>query len=374
MKKILFIEDDPILGPIYEAQLKTAGFDVTRAVDGEAGLGALQMMRPDLIVLDIMLPKISGVELLQIIRSSSGVSEIPVLVFTNSFQDDTLERVRQLGANRILSKSRFIPREVVAVINQVLNGSPGAAMVSLGEPPTDKTITENFRKQLSEQLASCRQYAAEIIRRTASDARLPFIRSLRTSVRHLTGMASAVGLKCQAYFCEAFEAFLDELCEQPSRITASSVRTVSQGVDFLFDAFDLTKTLQSPDDLKFRVLLVDDDPISRRAVQVALGRIKQQALECGTTSEALTLAAERTFDLIFVDMDMPEMSGAELCAQFRSSETNRVTPVIFVTGHTDLQTRAQSTLSGGNDFIGKPFHFMELAVKSLLHLFRSRLK
>jgi len=373
MKKILFIEDDPILGPLYEAQLKAAGFEVTRATDGEAGLGALQIMRPDLIVLDIMLPKISGVELLQIIRSSAGVNEIPVLVFTNSFQEDVLERVRQLGANRILSKSRFIPREVVAVINQVLTGSDGV-VVTLGEAPTDKTATESFRKQLSEQLASCRQFAVEIVRKSSPDLRVPYIRNLRMGVRHLTGLASAVGLKSQAYFCEAFEAFLNELCEQPARINPSSVRTISQSADFLFDEFDLTKTLESPDDLKYRVLLVDDDPISRRAVQVALGRIKQQAIECGTASEALHLAAERTYDLIFVDMDMPEMSGAELCGQFRSSATNRTTPVIFVTGHTDLQTRAQSTLSGGNDFIGKPFHFMELAVKTLLHLLRSKLK
>ncbi len=373
MKRILFVEDDPILGPLYEAQLKAAGFEVTRATDGEAGLGALQVIRPDLIVLDIMLPKISGVELLQIIRSSAGVNEIPVLVFTNSFQEDVLERVRQLGASRIMSKSRFIPREVVAVINQVLNSSDGA-ITSLAEPPTDKTATEDFRKQLNDQLATCRQFAVEIVRRTTPDLRVPFIRNLRNGVRHLTGSASAVGLKSQAYFCEAFEAFLNELCEQPTRINASSVRTISQSVDFLFDEFDLTKTLESPEDLKFRVLLVDDDPISRRAVQVALGRIRQQALECGTTAEALQLAAERTFDLIFVDMDMPEMSGAELCTMFRSSETNRTTPVVFVTGHTDLQTRAQSTLSGGNDFIGKPFHFMELAVKTLLHLLRSKLK
>lgn len=373
MKQILFIEDDPILGPVYEAQLKSAGFEVTRAVDGEAGLGALQIMRPDLIVLDIMLPKVSGVELLQIIRTSAGVNEIPVLVFTNSFQEDVLERVRQLGANRILSKSRFIPREVVAVINQVLLGGDGAPL-TLAEAPTSKTATDAFRKQLNEQLAGCRQFSVEIVRKVTPDQRLPHLRNLRMGLRHLTGLASAVGLRTQAYFCEAFEAFLNELCEQPARINPSSVRTISQGVDFLFDEFDFTKIIESPDDLKFRVLLVDDDPISRRAVQVALGRIKQQAIECGTAPEALRLAEERTYDLIFVDMDMPDMSGAELCGRFRSSTTNRVTPVIFVTGHTDLQTRAQSTLSGGNDFIGKPFHFMELAVKTLLHLLRSKLK
>ena len=373
MKKILFIEDDPILGPLYEAQLKTAGFEVIRATDGEAGLGALQVTRPDLIVLDIMLPKISGVELLEIIRSSPGVDKIPVLVFTNSFQENILERVRQLGADRILSKSRFIPREVVAVINQVLNATD-SPLSPLAEPLTDRTTTEAFRKQLNDQLASCRQFSSEIVRRTTPDVRVPYIRNLRTAVRHLMGSASAVGLKAQAYFCEAFEAFLNELCEQPTRINPSTVRSISQSVDFLFEEFDLTKTLQSPDNLKFRILLVDDDPISRKAVQVALSRIKQEALECGTTAEALQLAAERTFDLIFLDMDMPDMTGAELCAQVRSSVTNRISPVIFVTSHIDLQTRAQSAVSGGNDFIGKPFHFMELAVKSLLHLLRSKLK
>jgi CheY-like chemotaxis protein len=126
--------------------------------------------------------------------------------------------------------------------------------------------------------------------------------------------------------------------------------------------------------LSFRVLVVDDDAISRRAVQVALSRIKQSAAESGRAGEALELCVQRGFDLVFVDVEMPEINGYDLCAQLRKLDTNRHTPVIFVTSHTDLQTRAQSTLSGGNDFIGKPFHFMELAVKTLLHLLRSKLK
>lgn len=374
MKKILFVEDDPVLGPVYESQLTAAGFQVTRATDGEAGLNALQGPPHDLIVLDIGLPLISGLELLQIIRSSGAMASVPVLVFTNSFQDEVLQRVRELRVERILSKSQYIPREVVGVIKEVLRGVPPV----VGEPPTGETDeradAEVFQRRLSECLGSCRRLALDIVREAGHDARVPKIRMLRNTVRQLTGLASSAGLKVQAYFCEALDALLAELCEQPSRLTASSLRTITQAVDFLFEEFDFERRFLLPGDLNFRVLVVDDDPISRRAVQVALGRIKQSAAESGRAGEALELCAQRGFDLVFVDVEMPEINGYDLCTQLRKLETNRHTPVIFVTSHTDLQTRAQSTLSGGNDFIGKPFHFMELAVKALLHLLRSKLK
>jgi DNA-binding response OmpR family regulator len=372
MKKILFIEDDPILGPVYESQLKLAGFEVKRAADGEAGLNALQVGHPDLIVLDLILPRLSGIELLQILRSSPGLNEVPVLVFTNSFQEDMLQRVRQLGAERILSKSQFIPKEVVAVINEVLRG---ARPETRGGPGPENRVAEAvFQRQLDEALSSCRRIVVDVGRESSNDLRIPKVRMLRTSVRQLTSLASSSGLKVQAYFCEALDAFLGEVCEQPDRLNVSSLRTILQSVDFLFEEFDFTREFLLPEDLTFRVLVVDDDPISRRAVQVALGRIKQQAAECATAEDALELFAQRSFDLVFLDVEMPEINGYDLCTRLRKLEANRHTPVIFVTSHTDLQTRAQSTISGGNDFIGKPFHFMELAVKALLHLLRSKLK
>lgn len=372
MKRILFIEDDPILGPVYEAQLKAAGYGVTRATDGEAGLSALQVSLPDLIVLDIVIPRISGLELLQIIRTTPRTSGIPVVVFTNSFQDDVLEQVRRMGASRLLSKSRFVPREVVAVIGELLTG---AADSRAGDPaPVSQGDAATFRQRVATALAPCRTLLTKIAHETNAEARLPKLRNLRASVRQLTSLTSAADLRGQAYFCEALEAFLGELCEQPDRMTDSGLRTITQSVDFLFEKVDPAKGATLPDDLAFRVLVVDDDPISRRAVQVALGRIKLKATECGTAQETLDLCAGGKFDLIFLDVDMGKITGYELCAQLRKSELNQTTPVIFVTGHTDFQSRAQSMLSGGDDFIGKPFHFMELAVKTLLHLLRARSK
>jgi DNA-binding response OmpR family regulator len=71
---------------------------------------------------------------------------------------------------------------------------------------------------------------------------------------------------------------------------------------------------------------------------------------------------------------MPGLNGLDLCARIRKMATNRSTPVVFVTGHSDFATWAKSSLSGGNDFIAKPFLSVELALKALVWLFRSRVQ
>ena len=87
---------------------------------------------------------------------------------------------------------------------------------------------------------------------------------------------------------------------------------------------------------------------------------------------ALTILKENTFDLIFLDAEMPGLNGFELCQAVRKLPNNENTPVIFVTSLTNFEVRAQSSLAGANDLIAKPFLMMELAVKSLTYLLRPR--
>jgi len=86
----------------------------------------------------------------------------------------------------------------------------------------------------------------------------------------------------------------------------------------------------------------------------------------------MTILAENQFDLVFLDAEMPEMNGFELCAELRKTATNKATPVIFVTSLTNFEVRAQSSLAGANDLIAKPFLMMELAVKALTYLLRPK--
>lgn len=89
---------------------------------------------------------------------------------------------------------------------------------------------------------------------------------------------------------------------------------------------------------------------------------------------AYNLLLANKFDLIFLDVDMPGMNGFELCARLRELPSHKKTPVIFVTALTDLESRANSMISGGSDYIAKPFLFMELAVKAIVFLLRNRLE
>ena len=89
---------------------------------------------------------------------------------------------------------------------------------------------------------------------------------------------------------------------------------------------------------------------------------------------ALASARERPFDVIFLDVQMPGMDGLTACSKIRETDPNGMTPVVFVTNHRDFKTRTLSTLSGGNDFMGKPFITAEITVKALAFALRGRLQ
>jgi DNA-binding response OmpR family regulator len=118
--------------------------------------------------------------------------------------------------------------------------------------------------------------------------------------------------------------------------------------------------------------VVDDEAISRRALVHALERAKLKCVTVEDAKAALELLQKNKYDLVFLDVDMPGMNGFELCTKLRSLPEHKKTPVVFVTGLTDFESRANSTMSGGNDFIAKPFLFIELAVKALLYILRTR--
>jgi DNA-binding response OmpR family regulator len=119
---------------------------------------------------------------------------------------------------------------------------------------------------------------------------------------------------------------------------------------------------------------VDDEPISRQTVCAALKKADLPAMVLDDPAMALKLLEENSFDLVFLDVEMPGLNGFDVCKKLRATTANATTPVVFVTGLTDFDTRTRSNLSGGSDLIAKPVLLMELAVKTLIHLFRPRPK
>jgi len=112
-KKILIIEDEKILRELLSAKLLREGYDVETAKDGAEGLRVTQEVRPDLVLLDIFMPKLSGFEVLEILRNDVQLRNIPVIVISNSGQPSELEQAKDLGAIDVLIKTAFDPQEVI---------------------------------------------------------------------------------------------------------------------------------------------------------------------------------------------------------------------------------------------------------------------
>jgi two-component system sensor histidine kinase BarA len=114
----------------------------------------------------------------------------------------------------------------------------------------------------------------------------------------------------------------------------------------------------------FRLLVVEDDPITLRAVAGTLQMNFEKPDTAKDGLQALELAQEKIYDVIFSDIEMPNMGGFGLCTRLRECGPNRDTPIIFITTHTDAESRKQAVESGGSDFIGKPFLPIEITVKA----------
>src|SRR6188474_517957 len=120
MKTVLIIEDDQIILHIYKDQIKKAGFAVEIAVNGEDGLRAVQQINPDFILLDLMLPKVDGVEFLKRIRGQKEFEQTPIFVFTNVYLSDLAKDAAKAGATQVFDKSVVVPQDIIRAIRDFL--------------------------------------------------------------------------------------------------------------------------------------------------------------------------------------------------------------------------------------------------------------
>ena len=388
MKKILIIEDDQIVANIYRNKLAVDGYQVEVTLDGESGLKLMRTFLPDAIVLDLMLPKMSGVDVIRQIRGEAEFSKLPVIVFSNTYLTNLVQDAWKAGATKCVSKINCPPKELVGLVRNIV-GNPAAPAParSNGTPPAPQTVSaseadaafqaelrETFIASLPTTLLALRGSHQSLVKSNTEADRLKHIHELYCRVHSVNGNAGISGLTQIAHLASALEALLKEIYEQPKNITSSTLRTVAAAVDFLGFLFERGLRPDRQQLPAASILVVDDEALSRRAINYALEKAQLQAVNAEDPNAALKLLSERQFDLIFLDVNMPGMTGYELCAKLRNLPLHKKTPVVFVTVLGDFDNRASSTMAGGNDFIAKPFLFIELTVKALIHVLRGKLQ
>ncbi len=126
MTKIMLVEDDKSLREIYGVRLLAEGYDIVSAGDGEEALAMAIKDRPQLIISDVMMPKISGFDMLDILRSTTETKNIRVIMMTALSSDEQRQRGEQLGADKYLVKSQVGIEDVVKAVHEVLQDKPGS--------------------------------------------------------------------------------------------------------------------------------------------------------------------------------------------------------------------------------------------------------
>ncbi len=135
MSKIMVVEDEASLREIYSVRITAEGYEVVSAGDGEEALAVAVREKPDLILSDVMMPKISGFDMLDILRSTPETANIKVIMMTALSGDDQRQRGERLGAERYLVKSQVGIEDVVNAIHEVLGDKPADASANSAETP-----------------------------------------------------------------------------------------------------------------------------------------------------------------------------------------------------------------------------------------------
>jgi len=170
----------------------------------------------------------------------------------------------------------------------------------------------------------------------------------------------------------AMEALLHDFAHRSEPPEAAHVRTLHQAAELiarLLEPSQINRVQHLPHP---KVLAVDDDLDLLQTLRATLELAQLPTTACADGHAAQALIASNDFDLLLLDVSLPGMDGPALCGQIRENDRYRKTPVIFLTVADTLDHRAQASLSGGNDFLPKPFNTAELAVKAETWIWKNR--
>ncbi len=120
MTKIAIVEDDPVISQMYRMKFEADGFDVQLADNGAKGVALVEHFAPDILLLDIQMPEMSGDEALSAIRKQPWGKDIPVIILTNLGEEEAPKKIRSLGIHSYIVKAELTPRQVVQRVKEAL--------------------------------------------------------------------------------------------------------------------------------------------------------------------------------------------------------------------------------------------------------------
>jgi CheY-like chemotaxis protein len=412
MKKILFVEDDALVARIYSQKLTESGFEVAVAEDGLVAMKRMPEFKPDLVVLDLLMPRMTGLDVIKFMHQRPEIKSTPVIVLSNSFLNRLGEEVAALGVEEMLAKPAVTPAVLIETITRVLqktaaspasapapktrssgsrsitatasaNPSPAPAAPGLKDlDPTYRnesaaTFRKRIRRDFFEQIPAitkgvqqaCQEFQ-NAVENSAHTSRLEGLNRKLGFITHMTAMAACYRI---SQLSSALEALVFELQEKPAGINESTRNTIATTVALLSEWLSRA---DQPDEQCLSpttILIVDDDAVSNRALVFALSRVQLAAKSVTDPFKALEKLRENSYDAVLLDINLPGISGLALCERMRELPLHKQTPIIFMSSYSEFEPRARELSNAGDDFIAKPIMPIELTVKVTAHVLKRRL-
>lgn len=410
IEKILIVDDDPILGALYRNKLRIAGYRVEVAESGSAGLTKVAEANPDLIVLDLMLGDMNGIDVLKTLRASEATKELPVIVFSSVFLTTLINDAKNAGATRCLNKFNCPPPRLIDEIKSVASG--GAEWAEPAEPApnndaapspapseaADASTDARTRMRLSGEIprdthtppvimvegspAAFQRDIIEQIRRRIGDAEralpswmkdprnvdAPFLGVLYRAVRAIAGSASLAGRARLGHVAGLLEALLRDVKQTRGASSETYHRPVAEAVGMLSSLIgddDLTvESLPSP-----LIVVVDDDTASRERICGALQDAQLSAIQVADAETAARLFECNVFDLAIIDLEIAGPGAVGLASELQGGDSLGDAPVVFVTD--DLQAALRQIELDGRkvEVLARPIQPLELAMAAMIKVY-----
>jgi DNA-binding response OmpR family regulator len=369
LNRVLFVQENRLLANFYREHLENGGFIVESVRSGDEALEALHQRHPDAMVIDPLTPGREADDVIREVRASPATQSLPIVALPGS-RAAMMKAVQLAGATKILTRNMNMPAEVTDAVQVALGRNRTETLQRCVPLQPDESWLKISSSEAPIALNAMRHSVQTAMREPGER---PPVRALLQEVHGLTEQLAIFGQRPLFQFAAALEGLVFDLSRFPEQANASTLRTVGQAIDFCGVLLQHAKRQEIKDPATAQVLVVDDEDGARQLIMAAMGLVNLKSIAADTPSSALAALRTQIFDLIFLDVGLPEMSGFELGSRARTISMHEKTPIVFITGMGTFQNRVQSSLSGGNDFVGKPFNVPELGVKALMWVFKGQL-
>ncbi len=281
-------------------------------------------------------------------------------------QEHEEHRLQMIEVSARLATAQAEIKELSAQLAEArlkMKVSAGRSSFDAGNEDIDATIRTS--------LSSLRKTFQEYLRQPAD---FNLLNELQNHAQHLADRARELNLMTVHRVSSVLAALTRDLYEVPELATPPTMRSVGQSIEFIATLLREQDVDQRVSLGQVRAFAVDDDHSVLDSICEALQAAGLNASTTDSAGAALAELAANPYDLIILDVNLPELDGLELCSHVREMPMHATTPVIFITGHASLENRVQFSLRGGNELMIKPFNLLELALRSVVLIIKTRLK